>query len=86
MGFMDLAENYSEKDKSALAELLIDFIVSEKSLQNSEQDVRNLHLRHIRILVTELRAPPYNLSVEILTEICDNLNAWQDQITIWKNP
>jgi hypothetical protein len=84
MSLYEVLSSVTPENNPELVDILQDFIFTEKSLAtSSDPHEREVFLRMARQISTVLKAPPFSLSVELLSDICDNLEGWQDQITTW---
>ena len=85
MNLYEVMSSISADNNSELAEILQDFVLTEKNLaETSDAHEREVFLRMARQISSVLKAPPFSLSVDLLSDICDNLDSWQDQITAWQ--
>ena len=84
MEFKDLQGRFSEIQLDELAEILREFIAIERLLnQQHEGSGRDKFLREARICSATLRGPPWEISIDTLSEICDDTTQWLQSIDKW---
>lgn len=84
MNLAEVMSSIAPENSRELVAILQDFIFAEKNLADATiTHDKEVFLRMARRISTVLKAPPFNLSVELLSDICDDLNGWQAQITKW---
>lgn len=84
MNFVFIASQFTSQEAMNLANLLMNFIKVQQELQEaSSLKARDQILHRARRLAAELKAPPWNISIDMLSDICDSLADWQYQISNW---
>ena len=84
MNFAQVMAQAESENRTDLVENLRNFVTAELGLKNaSSTHEREVFLRQARQIAGVLKAPPLNLSIELLSDICDNLTGWHEQITSW---
>ena len=84
MEFRELHENYDDEQMQELAEALLSFVGLQKQLQDPEDPVPKGNLVNmIRVNSTILKLPPWNLEVDYLWQICQELDQYEDSILNW---
>lgn len=84
MNFAQVMAQAESENRIDLVENLRNFVTAELGLKNaSTSHEREVFLRQARQIASVLKAPPLNLSIELLSNICDDLAGWQEQIASW---
>ena len=84
MNFAFIASQFNSQEALNLANLLMNFIKVQIELREaSSLKEREPILHRARRVAEELKAPPWNISIDTLSDICDSIADWQYQISNW---
>lgn len=86
MDFKQLVEQFPQNDQWAFMKLAYEFTYIQKCLADPDDPLpKGKRVNRARELSEELKKDPWNISVDLLWEICLNLEDWEKQIKEWSN-